>query len=100
MISEKSRAFGRWLREERYHRNITQEELGAMIGICGEMVCRIERGCKEASDNIISSVAKLFGIPVDETLILPVRERVSYQTVGQLRRIRYFEMKKGGVEDV
>ena len=100
MISEKSRAFGRWLREERYHRNITQEELGAMIGICGEVICRIERGCKEAPDNIISAVAKILGVSVEETIISPVRERVSYLTVGQLRRIRYFEMKKGGVEDV
>ena len=94
MITDKSKAFGLIVRRERCKRNITQKELANMLGVNASVVCHIEKGYKEVNDRIVSDIAKSFKMTIDELINSRENRDVMYLSVAQLRRRRYFELKK------
>jgi transcriptional regulator with XRE-family HTH domain len=58
--------FGKWLRQRRKDRGLTQEEFGDRIGYSWEMVRKIEEGKRNPSKQVAELIAEMFGVPVEE----------------------------------
>ena len=52
----------------RLEARLTQEELGLMVGVSQEMICKIERGRKLPSLPLGNAIAEVLGCTVDELL--------------------------------
>ncbi len=58
--------FGEWLRQQRNTQGLTQEALGARIGVAAVTIRKIEGGTLRPSASLAQDLARLFGIPPAE----------------------------------
>jgi len=64
--SDLQKYIGTRIRELRVKKKMTQEELGDLLGLKHNSISAIERGVNSFDANTIYSIAKIFGIKVDE----------------------------------
>src|SRR5438067_731522 len=79
-------AFGRWLREQRRARDLTQDAFGGQIGCVGETIRKIEAGVSRPSRQVAELMAAYLGVPapawprfVQWARLLPVVAARSWQ---------------------
>lgn len=60
--------FGRRLKEERIKRNLTQKQLGAIVGVSATMIMYYERGTKKPSFEQLVHMADCLGLDVNYLL--------------------------------
>lgn len=65
-------ALGTRVRELRLARNMTQEDLGFLVGNSGKQIGRIERGENNVSTCMIYQISKALEIPLSELFQFPV----------------------------
>ena len=59
---------GEKIKESRYEKGLTQEEIGSLIGVSAQSVSKWERGEGYPDIEILPSLANYFGISIDELL--------------------------------
>jgi len=59
-------SFGRWLKQRRRERDLTQEQLADHIGSSPETIRKIEAGRRRPSTQMVEVIAGFFGVPRDE----------------------------------
>lgn len=52
---------GRWVRRRRKEHGFTQEELGALFGLCSSSITQIEAGQQRLPIHTLTAMAELFG---------------------------------------
>lgn len=65
-------ALGNRVRELRLARNMTQEDLGFLVGNSGKQIGRIERGENNVSTCMIYQISKALEIPMHELFHFPI----------------------------
>lgn len=65
-------ALGNRVRELRLARNMTQEDLGFLVGNSGKQIGRIERGENNVSTCMIYQISKALEIPLNELFHFPI----------------------------
>ena len=58
----------------REHRGLTQEELGAEIGLSGPYLSQIESGKREGTVKVYAALAKALGVDIDDLVATADRE--------------------------
>lgn len=58
--------FGKWLRLMRIRNGLSQQDLANELQVDQTTVSRLERGAQSLSASIAASIAKLFGLSIDE----------------------------------
>ena len=66
-------ALGRRVRELRLSRNMTQEDLGFLVGNSGKQIGRIERGEHNVTTSMIYQISKALEIPLYEFFYLQIK---------------------------
>ena len=59
---------GQRIQELRKGAGLTQEQLGARVGVTRQAVSKWENGTSDPSTSNLCALAKLYGIPVEELL--------------------------------
>ena len=65
---------GRMIAEKRKEMGLTQEALGAMLGISGKAVSKWERGLSKPCDEHLEHLINLLGLPVESTITAEGKE--------------------------
>ena len=65
-----NQSFGNWLREQRTHRKLSQQELANALMISNSNLSRIESGVKEPSIDLLHSLAKHWGYSTDHLMLM------------------------------
>ncbi len=65
---------------KRKERGLTQEELGAMLGISGKAVSKWERGLSKPCDEHLEKLVSLLGLPVDSPITAVGKENARRTT--------------------
>jgi len=68
-------ALGNRVRELRIQKNITQEELGFLIGNSGKQIGRIERGENNVSSCMLYVISKVLKVPLKELFDFEVKKK-------------------------
>ncbi len=68
-------ALGNRVRELRLQKNITQEELGFLIGNSGKQIGRIERGENNVSSCMLYAISKILKIQLKELFDFEVKKK-------------------------
>ena len=71
--------FGRYLKDLRRRRNLTQVQVAREFGI---NLCEIEKGSRSASDKLLSKLAERYNVPLEQIL-----ERKYWPQLSLLTRI-------------
>lgn len=71
--------FGRYLKDLRRRRNLTQVQVARELGI---NLCEIEKGNRSASDKLLSKLAEKYNVPLEQIL-----ERKYWPQLSLLTRI-------------
>ncbi len=58
---------GKMIAEKRKEKGLTQDALGAMLGISGKAVLKWERGLPQSDASHIGKLTELLGLPVEQT---------------------------------
>lgn len=58
---------GKMIAEKRKEKGLTQDALGAMLGISGKAVSKWERGLSQPNESHIGKLTELLGLPVEQT---------------------------------
>lgn len=58
---------GKMIAEKRKEKGLTQDALGAMLGISGKAVSKWERGLSQPDVSHIGKLTELLGLPVEQT---------------------------------
>lgn len=58
---------GKMIAEKRKEKGLTQDALGAMLGISGKAVSKWERGLSQPDASHIGKLTELLGLPVEQT---------------------------------
>ena len=58
---------GKMIAEKRKEKGLTQDALGAMLGISGKAVSKWERGLSQPDTSHIGKLTELLGLPVKQT---------------------------------
>jgi transcriptional regulator with XRE-family HTH domain len=66
-------ALGSRVRELRLSKNMTQEDLGFLIGNSGKQIGRIERGENNVTTSMIYQISKALNIPLPEFFDFPMK---------------------------
>lgn len=66
-------ALGRRVRQLRLSKNLTQEDLGFIVGNSGKQIGRIERGENNVTTCMIYQISKALGIPMHELFNFPIK---------------------------
>jgi len=61
-------SFGRWLRERRATRGLTQEALAEQVPCSVEMIRKLERNARRPSRPMAARLARVFGVPTEDAL--------------------------------
>ena len=61
--------FGARLKDLRTTRGLTQEKLAEQLGISWDHLCRVERGNRSCSIDLIIEIAVYFGVSIDYLLL-------------------------------
>lgn len=61
--------FGARLKDLRTTRGLTQEKLAEEIGVSWDHLCRVERGNRSCSIDLIIEIAVYFGVSIDYLLL-------------------------------
>jgi DNA-binding XRE family transcriptional regulator len=74
----------------REHRGLTQEELGAEIGLSGPYLSQIESGKREGTVKVYAALAKALGVDIDDLVATadresPTRSEAAPQASGMKR---------------
>lgn len=56
---------GARIAEKRRENRLTQKDLGAMVGMAGNQITRIERGHNSIGFDALQTIAEVFGMRVD-----------------------------------
>ena len=84
--------FGTHLTALRQAQGLTQDELGAAVGISNRMIAYYERDGAQPPGAILVELAKALRVSTDELLgVRPVRETLSPKTARLLKRLRRVE---------
>lgn len=84
--------FGARLTALRQAKGLTQDELGAAVGISNRMIAYYERDGAQPPGAILVELARALGVSTDELLgVKPVRETLSPKTARLLKRLRRVE---------
>ena len=84
--------FGTHLTALRQAQGLTQDELGAAVGISNRMIAYYERDGAQPPGAILVELAKALRVSTDELLgVKPVREVLSPKTARLLKRLRRVE---------
>ena len=84
--------FGPRLARLRQTRGLTQEELGAAVGISNRMVAYYERADAVPPGPLLGKLAQALKLPTDELLgLVPIRDGTSPKTARLLKRLRKVE---------
>lgn len=84
--------FGARLAALRQARGLTQDELGASVGISNRMIAYYERQDAQPPGAILVELARALHVSTDELLgVKPVRETLSPKTARLLKRLRRIE---------
>ncbi len=62
------------LRELREQHGITQEELAALVKVSRQTIISLEKGKYNPSIGLAHSLAKIFGLPIEEVFIFEEEE--------------------------
>lgn len=62
-------AMGRFLKELRKERRLTQEELGKMIGVTNKSISKWENGNYIPPIDILLLLSELYGVSINEILV-------------------------------
>ena len=65
-----NQSFGDWLREQRTHRKLSQQELASALNISNSNLSRIESGVKEPTLVLLHSLAKHWGYSIDHLMLM------------------------------
>lgn len=65
-------ALGNRVRELRLAKNMTQEDLGFLVGNSGKQIGRIERGENNVTTCMIYQISKALDIPLNELFHFPI----------------------------
>ena len=68
-------ALGNRVRELRLRKNITQEELGFLIGNSGKQIGRIERGENNVSSCMLYVISKVLKIPLKDFFDFEIKKK-------------------------
>ena len=77
---------GRMIAEKRKEMGLTQEALGAMLGISGKAVSKWERGLSKPCEEHLEKLVALLGLPVESTIT--AEEKRSAQKTTFLSTVR------------
>lgn len=84
--------FGPRLARLRQARGLTQEELGAAVGLSNRMVAYYERGDAEPPGPLLGPLAQALRVPTDELLgLVPIKDSTSRKTARLLKRLKRVE---------
>jgi len=84
--------FGPRLARLRQARGLTQEELGAAVGISNRMVAYYERADAAPPGPLLGKLAQALKAPTDELLgLAPIKDGTSPKTARLLKRLRKVE---------
>ena len=67
---------GKMIAEKRKEKRLTQDALGAMLGISGKAVSKWERGLSQPDASHIGKLTELLGLPVEQTTEQAVEQAV------------------------
>ena len=62
---------GKMIAEKRREKGLTQDALGAVLGISGKAVSKWERGLAQPDGAHMARLIDLLGLPVEQILFLP-----------------------------
>lgn len=87
-----TKAFGVRLKDLRTTRGLTQEKLAEELGISWDHLCRVERGNRSCSIDLIIEIAVYFGVSTDYMLLGKRVDQVANQkrllaVIGELTEI-------------
>jgi transcriptional regulator with XRE-family HTH domain len=89
---ESAEPFGPRLARLRQARGLTQEELGATVGLSNRMVAYYERGDAQAPGPVLAALASALKVSTDELLGLrPIKDGTSPKTARLLKRLKRVE---------
>ena len=71
---------GRMIAEKRKEMGLTQEALGAMLGISGKAVSKWERGLSKPCEEHLEKLVALLGLPVESTITAEGKENTQRTT--------------------
>ena len=71
---------GRMIAENRKEMGLTQEALGAMLGISGKAVSKWERGLSKPCEEHLEKLVALLGLPVESTITAEGKENTQRTT--------------------
>ncbi len=84
--------FGTRLAGLRQARGLTQDELGAAVGISNRMIAYYERHAAQPPGAILVELARALKVSTDELLgVKPLTEKLSPKTARLLKRLRRIE---------
>ncbi|MBM7558383.1 helix-turn-helix domain-containing protein [Marinitoga litoralis] len=82
----------------RKRKNLSREKLGAIIGIAGNSIYRIEAGYNLPSADVVIELSKFFDVPAD--YILGIDKSFGDQTGVNMKKIPVYEKVAAGVAGV
>ena len=62
---------GKMIAEKRKEKGLTQDALGAMLGISGKAVSKWERGLAQPDEAHMAHLVDLLGLPVEQEIVEP-----------------------------
>jgi len=86
------RDFGKRLREIRQRRGVTQEQLGAAVGVSNRVIAYYEADGAQPPGALLAELARTLKVSADELLGLePVKDQTKPRTARLLKRLRKVE---------
>jgi transcriptional regulator with XRE-family HTH domain len=76
MQQSKTKSLGEKLRELRDSRNLMQREVGAVIGVDGAFISKIEKNEKPINRNHLKKLSDFFNINEDELQVLWLADKI------------------------
>lgn len=68
--------FGSFLRAARASMNVTQEEMGRLIGVTKSVICDIEKGRQQVSPRLAEKIAKKAGLSAKLAIQLCLQDQL------------------------
>jgi len=86
------RDFGKRLREIRQRRGVTQEQLGAAVGVSNRVIAYYEADGAQPPGALLAELARALKVSADELLGLePLKDQTKPRTARLLKRLRKVE---------